>query len=146
MRDPLSKSLDRDIFQFVPEKRRRHMAAVKGKNTKPELTVRRAAHALGYRFRLHGKGLPGKPDLVFARRRKVIFVHGCFWHRHGGCKRTTTPATRADFWQAKFARNVERDAHNISELKAMGWHSLVIWECETFEPAALHSRLQEFLD
>jgi len=145
MRDPLSKSLEVGIFESVPEQRRRLMAKVRGKDTKPELKVRRAAHALGYRFRLHGKGLPGTPDLVFTKRRKVIFVHGCFWHRHEGCKRTTNPATRPDFWQAKFARNLERDAHNIAELRAMGWQPLIIWECETFELATLQFRLREFL-
>ena len=145
MRHPLSKPLEVGIFESVPEQRRRLMAKVRGKDTKPELTVRRAAHALGYRFRLHGKGLPGTPDLVFTKRHKVIFVHGCFWHRHEGCKRTTNPATRPDFWQAKFARNLERDAHNIAELRALRWQPLIIWECETFELAALQFRLREFL-
>lgn len=125
--------------------RRRTMAAVKGRDTKPEMIVRRAAHALGRRFRLHRKDLPGRPDLVFARDRKAIFVHGCFWHGHD-CKRgARLPKTNVDYWQAKIARNVARDQAALKELAAAGWRTLVVWECETKDAAALHDRLARFL-
>lgn len=122
------------------------MSRIRGKNTKPELIVRRLAHGMGYRFRLHRKDLPGSPDLVFPGRRKVVFVHGCFWHRHEGCRKTTTPKTRAEFWAEKFGRNVERDAENYAALKENGWHHLVVWECETTDLDALAMRLRKFLD
>lgn len=122
------------------------MGRVKGKNTNPELAVRSVAHRAGYRFRLHDAKLPGKPDLVFASRRKVIFVHGCFWHRHEGCKKATTPKTRTDFWQGKFTRNVSRDAKSIAILSDMGWETLVVWECETKDQLLLMSKIASFLD
>src|SRR5256885_14520444 len=106
------------------------MARVRSKNSHPEMVVRRVAHALGYRFRLHRSNLPGTPDLVFPRIRKVILVHGCFWHRHPGCRRTTTPKTRGEYWATKFQENIERDARKEQALKALGWDVLVIWECE----------------
>ncbi len=109
------------------------MRRVGGKNTTPERAVRRAAHSLGYRFRVHRRDLPGTPDLTFPRLRKVIFVHGCFWHRHEGCVRTTTPKTRAGYWCEKFEHNIERDRRNIATLSALGWDVLVVWECETFD-------------
>lgn len=121
------------------------MGRVPGKNTKPELVVRREVHALGYRFRLHRNDLPGTPDLVFPRLRKVLFVHGCFWHRHEGCSRTTTPKTRAAYWQEKFERNVQRDRRNVAMLEALGWKVLVIWECETFDRSVLVESLSSFL-
>ena len=130
----------------TPERRSAIMSRIRGKNTKPELVVRRLAHAMGYRFRLHRRDLPGSPDLVFPGRRKVVFVHGCFWHRHEGCRKTTTPKTRAEFWAKKFARNVERDAENHAALKEKGWDHLVVWECETTDLDALALRLREFLD
>lgn len=111
--------------------RSRLMAAVRSKDTKPELAVRRVAHALGLRFRLHRRDLPGTPDLVFPSRRKAVFVHGCFWHRHSGCRRTTTPKTRREFWMSKFEKNVSRDRENVAKLRSMGWGVLIIWECET---------------
>lgn len=120
------------------------MGRVRGKNSKPEIVVRRLAHALGYRFRLHGRNLPGTPDLVFPRLRKVIFVHGCFWHRHRGCYRTTTPKTRAKFWAEKFKRNIERDTRKETQLRALGWDVLVLWECETFDMSTLSVRLATF--
>src|SRR5260221_5499207 len=107
------------------------MRKIKGKHSKPELTVRSLIHRMGYRFRLHGKSLPGTPGLVFPGPKKVIFVHGCFWHRHEGCSRTTTPKTRAKFWKDKFAQNVERDSRNVGLLRNLGWHVLIIWECQT---------------
>ncbi|MCJ2143685.1 very short patch repair endonuclease [Methylobacterium sp. E-066] len=121
------------------------MAAVKGRNTTPEMAVRRLAHALGYRFRLCRKDLPGSPDLVFSSRSKVIFVHGCFWHRHPGCRKASTPSTRVDFWQAKFDRNVERDLRNGVRLMAAGWDVLEIWECQTRDRERLAATLQDFL-
>jgi len=109
--------------------RSRMMAGIRATNTKPELALRRALHGLGLRYRLHGKGLPGKPDLVFARFRAVIFVHGCFWHRHKECRYASTPSTRADFWAAKFAANVVRDAAVASALREQGWRVGTVWEC-----------------
>jgi DNA mismatch endonuclease (patch repair protein) len=107
------------------------MRKIKGKNTKPELVVRRALHAMGLRFRLHSPNLPGRPDIVLPRHRVAIFVHGCFWHRHSGCKKSTSPRTRAEFWREKFEQNIARDARNVDGLVAYGWRPIVIWECET---------------
>jgi DNA mismatch endonuclease, patch repair protein len=109
------------------------MARVRQEHTAPELAVRRAAHALGYRFRLHRKNLPGTPDLVFPKHKIALQVQGCFWHRHQDCPRCTWPKTRADFWSAKFEANVARDRRNATELKKLGWKVAVIWECETIE-------------
>lgn len=121
------------------------MRAVKGADTGPELAVRRMAHAMGYRFRLHRKDLPGKPDLVFPRFRKVIFVHGCFWHGHG-CKRgRRAPKSNADYWSRKISRNRARDASNIAGLKALGWSAAVIWECQLKESGKIRGRLLRFL-
>jgi DNA mismatch endonuclease (patch repair protein) len=122
------------------------MRSVRQKNTGPELSVRRAAHVLGFRFRLHRRDLPGTPDLTFPRLRKAIFVHGCFWHRHKGCGRTTSPKTRTEFWNAKFARNVERDASAVAALSRQGWGVLTIWECEAADPAKLSHLLKTFLE
>lgn len=121
------------------------MARVRGKHTKPEIAVRKMAHALGYRFRLHRRNLPGTPDLVFPGRRKAIFVHGCFWHRHENCPRCTTPKTRAVFWNDKFAANMARDARNRCALEGAGWTVLTVWECETLDTGALKATLAEFL-
>ena len=107
------------------------MSRIRGKDTKPEMRVRRLVHGMGYRYRLHAKELPGRPDLVFRPRRKAIFVHGCFWHRHAGCSANRIPKTRAHYWRAKLDRNVERDRRNEVALRAMAWGVLVIWECET---------------
>lgn len=130
---------------FTPDERSRVMRAVKGKNTTPEMIVRRMAHALGYRYRLHRKDLPGSPDLVFAGRKAVIFVHGCFWHGHD-CKRgSRQPKTNAEYWRAKIARNVDRDAANLQALENQGWRALVLWECELKDREALAERLRGFL-
>lgn len=107
------------------------MSAVRGKDTAPEMRVRKAAHALGLRFRLHVRSLPGSPDLVFPRHRTALFVHGCFWHRHPGCKKASPPKSNVEFWNAKFERNVARDADYERKLAEAGWRVLVIWECET---------------
>lgn len=109
--------------------RSRMMSAIRGKDTRPEMFLRRAMHTAGFRYRLHRKDLPGTPDMVFSRYRAVIFVHGCFWHRHPGCRFTSTPATRPDFWNAKFKRNVERDLANRKELTKAGWRVGIVWEC-----------------
>lgn len=111
--------------------RSRMMSGIRGRDTTPELVVRRYLHGAGLRFRLGGVGLPGRPDIVFASRRAAIFVHGCFWHRHAGCQYATTPSTRPEFWANKFEANVARDARAILRLDMMRWTSIVIWECET---------------
>jgi DNA mismatch endonuclease, patch repair protein len=121
------------------------MARVGGKHSKPERLVRGLAHRLGFRFRLHRRSLPGSPDLVFPKLHKVIFVHGCFWHRHPGCIRTTTPKTRREYWNAKFIRNVERDTSVIDALQSAGWSVLIVWECETFDHDVLTRKLSKFL-
>ena len=116
--------------------RSRMMAGIGGKNTQPELVLRRAVHALGLRYRLHDRRLPGTPDLVFRRFGAVCFVHGCFWHRHPGCPYTTTPTTRKKFWQAKFGENTERDRRNLCDLLHGGWRVAIVWECALRKQAA----------
>lgn len=128
-----------------PEKRSSIMSAVHSKDTKPEMKVRKAVFALGYRYRLHRTDLPGKPDLVFPSRRKVIFVHGCFWHRHARCKYATIPKTRTQFWQDKFAANTKRDRRVRRDLKKLGWEVLTVWQCELKRPEKLTERLNDFL-
>ncbi|WP_269845432.1 very short patch repair endonuclease [Caulobacter endophyticus] len=131
----------------MPPSRRRNMKAVKGKDTAPELTVRRLLYALGYRHRLHVRGLPGRPDIVLAGRRAVIEIRGCFWHRHPdpNCRNAVLPATRREWWAQKLDANVARDARNQKVLEAMGWKVLVIWECETRDVAMLTLQLTQFL-
>lgn len=116
--------------RHTPEQRRRNMSAVKGKDTKPEILVRKWLHAAGYRFRLHVKDLPGKPDIVLPKYKTVIFVNGCFWHQHAGCKHASIPTSNIDFWVKKLTSNIERDKKNYQELKKAGWTVTVIWECE----------------
>lgn len=122
------------------------MAAIRSRDTKPELKVRRLLFSLGYRYRLHDKKLPGTPDLVFPSRKRVIFVHGCFWHGHEGCPKFRMPSSRTDYWNAKIAKNIERDRKDIAKLHNMGWKSFVVWECETGDVRALRDRLIEFLE
>lgn len=117
------------VDRLTPQRRSWLMSRIGGKNTTPELRVRKAAHALGLRFRLHRKELPGTPDIVFPKRRIALFVHGCFWHRHPGCRKATAPSS--EFWAKKFASNVGRDLRVASELKKLGWRVVTIWECET---------------
>lgn len=133
---------------LTPTQRSERMSRVRSKDTKPEMTVRRLAHGMGYRYRLHRKNLPGKPDLTFPSRRKVIFVHGCFWHRHPSatCKLARLPKSRLDFWLPKFEKNTVRDARNLREILDMGWSSLVVWECETENIETLRERLRAFLE
>lgn len=109
--------------------RSRMMAGIRGKDTKPELALRRSLHALGFRYRLHAKGIPGRPDLVLPRFNAVIFVHGCFWHRHSDCRYASVPSTRPDFWASKFAANVTRDTSVRLELGKAGWRVATVWEC-----------------
>jgi len=118
------------------------MARIRGKDTKPELLVRSLLHRMGYRFRLYRKDLPGTPDIVLPRLRTVVFVHGCFWHRHKDCKGTSTPKTHVDFWEAKFKRNVERDSRNRRDLRRLGWRYIVVWECETRNVCRLERKLR----
>lgn len=113
-----------------PLERSRRMGRIRSQDTKPEIALRRALHRLGLRFRLGGAGLPGRPDIVLPRHRTVVFVHGCFWHRHHDCKVASTPKSNIEFWTTKFARNVERDAEAVRELEGLGWRVFVVWECE----------------
>lgn len=122
------------------------MAKIKARDTRPELVVRRWLHRAGYRFRLHRGDLPGCPDIVLARHCTAVFVHGCFWHRHPGCARASTPHTRQAFWLSKFSRNVARDRAVRSALQDLGWRVLVIWECETRKPEVLANLLKSALD
>lgn len=115
--------------KISPEKRSWNMSQIKSRNTNPEMKLRKALHGMGFRYRLHNRKLPGSPDLVFSKYKAVIFVNGCFWHRHG-CKHTTTPSTRKDFWETKFKANTERDKKNIKELQNLGWRIMIVWECE----------------
>lgn len=132
------------VDKFTPEARSRLMARIRGIDTKPELFVRRLAHRMGFRFRLHRRDLPGTPDLVFPRLRSVIFVHGCFWHGHA-CGWKAPSKTRIDYWRTKIVRNQARDKRVLAEIARLGWQSLVIWECETRRPELLEQRLRRFL-
>lgn len=118
-----------------------NMSRVKGKNTGPEMLVRSVAHSLGLRFRLHRRDLPGSPDIVLPKHRLVIFVHGCFWHRHEGCRRATMPSTRKEFWEAKFAGTVARHERQRGQLEALGWRVRTVWECELKDIPTLEARL-----
>ncbi|MCY3714485.1 MAG: very short patch repair endonuclease [Gemmatimonadetes bacterium] len=129
---------------MTTEQRSALMSRIRSVDTKPELFVRRALHALGYRFRTHVRGLPGRPDLVFTKRRAVIFVHGCFWHRHG-CRKTTVPKVREEFWDGKFTANTNRDQRNQSQLAQSGWKVLIVWECEVENDSTLLDRIVGFL-
>jgi DNA mismatch endonuclease, patch repair protein len=133
------------VDHVVPEKRSRIMAAVRSENTQPEMAVRRLVHKMGYRYRLHARGLPGRPDLVFPQRRKIVFVHGCFWHRHRNCRFATSPKTRVVFWSEKFERNMARDRRDRRALKKAGWAVMVVWQCELKNPEELARRIDDFL-
>ena len=129
-----------------PDVRRRTMQAVKSKNTAPEIRVRSLAHRMGYRFRLHRKDLPGKPDMVFPARRKAIFVHGCFWHGHDCARGARVPKSNRDYWTAKIARNRERDRDSCAALASSGWAALVVWECDLRNEKKLKARVRKFLN
>ena len=133
---------------LTPEQRSERMGRVRSKDTKLELRVRRLVHGMGYRYRLYRKDLPGKPDLVFPARRKVIFIHGCFWHRHSDpeCRLARLPKSRLDFWLPKLSATKERDAKTLSRLENLGWEVLTVWECQVREIETLEKRIREFLD
>lgn len=132
---------------LTPAARSQRMGRVRSKDTKPEWTVRRLVHALGFRYRLHDRTLPGKPDLVFPSRRKVIFVHGCFWHRHGSrCPLTRLPKSKLGFWRPKLEENHKRDRKNTRALRAAGWAVLVLWECQLGNKDAIANRINQFLE
>jgi DNA mismatch endonuclease (patch repair protein) len=133
------------VDRLTPQRRSWLMSQVRGKDTFPELAVRKIVHKLGLRYRLHQTSLPGKPDLVLAKHRMIIFVNGCFWHRHEGCRKATTPSTRKEFWQHKFSRNLKRDIQNQSALKQLGWRVIVVWECETKNNRRLEQLLRRKL-
>jgi DNA mismatch endonuclease, patch repair protein len=128
-----------------PERRSHIMRLVKSINTGPEIAVRRLLHRLGFRFRLHSKSLPGKPDVVMPKWRTVVFIHGCFWHRHPRCRKASTPKSSVDFWKKKFAANVKRDRTVRRKLKSLGWRVCVVWQCELASPATLAARLDAFI-
>ena len=129
----------------TPARRSEMMAHIQGRDTVPEVVVRRTAHRLGFRFRLYRKDLPGRPDLVFPRYRAVVFVHGCFWHRHAGCRFAYDPRSRIPFWTEKFRQNVDRDRRTDDALRSLGWRVQVIWECETRDDSVVVDRLKRFL-
>jgi len=133
------------VDTISPERRSANMRAIRGRDTKPERFVRQIAHALGYRFTLHGRGLPGRPDLVFSRRRKAVFVHGCFWHGHAGCRFAYRPKTRPEWWAAKIEATRARDKDAVESLAQAGWKSLVVWECECVDRDAVAESLVRFL-
>ncbi len=127
------------------EERSNLMGRVRQSGTAAELAVRRLAHRLGFRFRLGRRDLPGSPDIVFLRHQAVVFVHGCFWHQHKGCRRATTPHANRDFWVSKFEANVRRDAVALARLHELGWRTMVVWECEISNASSLEERLSSFL-
>ncbi|MEB1361413.1 very short patch repair endonuclease [Xanthomonas campestris] len=122
------------VDSLSPSERSERMSRIRGKDTKPELALRKALHRLGLRYRLHGASLPGKPDLVFRRYKTVVLVHGCFWHRHAGCSIATTPKSNTAFWLEKFGKNTDRDKRVTAQLEEQGWRVLVAWECELATP------------
>ena len=128
------------------DRRSANMRRIRSKDTSPELALRRLIHGLGYRFRLHREDLPGRPDIVFPGRRKVIFLHGCFWHQHSECSEGRIPHSRLDYWEPKLRKNQIRDCHNRALLAEQGWEVLVVWECDLKSSASLIKRLERFLD
>lgn len=141
----LLSNVELGMDRIPPEKRSEVMARVRSNNTAPELAVRRIAHRMGLRFRLHRRDLPGTPDIVFPRWHLVIFVHGCFWHRHLNCPLASIPKTRREFWTAKLQRNVERDQAAIQKLTELGWRTIVIWGCEAKLPSVVRLRISRAL-
>ena len=131
---------------FTKEKRSQIMSKIKGKDTKPEKVVRSLLHQMGYRFRLHRRDLPGNPDIVLPKHKKVIFVHGCFWHRHKDCPRAKRPSTNKKFWNEKLSKNIDRDKRNQASLGKSGWTSLVIWQCQIKNLEKLEKSLSSFLE
>lgn len=133
------------VDRLTTDERSRNMSRIRGKNTKPEIVVRRILRGLGVGYRLHVRDLPGRPDIVMAGRRRIIEVRGCFWHRHLGCRFAYTPKTRLEFWQAKFDANVARDRRNEDVLIQAGWRVLTVWECETSDATVLRDRISAFV-
>jgi DNA mismatch endonuclease (patch repair protein) len=131
---------------FTPELRSAIMSRIRGRDTLPEMIVRRLVHSMGYRYRLHVAKMPGKPDLVFSKLKCVIEVRGCFWHQHRGCSRSDIPKTRPEFWGPKLARNQRRDEENMRKIRHLGWRLCVVWECETKDTGKLFKRLGRFLE
>ncbi len=132
--------------RVTADRRSEIMRRIRSKDTSIEMTIRRLVHGMGYRYRLHAKDLPGSPDLVFRGRRKIILVHGCFWHRHRKCPLSTTPKTRIDFWKEKFEKNISRDRRNLRELKKLGWSVLVVWQCEIKDKDKLEKKIRLFIE
>lgn len=141
---PKLSRMDHEGKRLDDDARRKMMAGFRSKDTKPEMLVRQALHRLGYRFRLHRRDLPGRPDIVLPRHRTAILVHGCFWHQHDGCRDARMPRTRQDYWAEKFRRNLERDRATEAALRALGWRVQVIWGCEARKPE-LAARLSKLL-
>lgn len=136
------------VDTLTPAQRSERMSRVRGKDTRPEMRVRRLIHGMGYRYRLHARDLPGRPDIVFRPRRKVIFVHGCFWHRHPdpACKLARMPKSRLEFWEPKLRGNRERDERNQARLREMGWDVMIVWECLTRDAEELKMNIMAFLE
>lgn len=134
------------VDKLTPDRRSENMRRIRASNSAPEMQVRSLVHRLGYRFRLGGCGLPGRPDLVFPARRKVIFVHGCFWHLHDGCREGRVPGSNVEYWRPKLERNVARDKEALRQLSMMGWAALTVWECETSDLESLTAKLRDFLE
>lgn len=132
--------------RVTADRRSEIMRRIRSKDTSIEMTIRRLVHGMGYRYRLHAKDLPGSPDLVFRGRRKIILVHGCFWHRHRKCPLSTTPKTRIDFWKEKFEKNISRDRRNLRELRKLGWSVLVVWQCEIKDKDKLEKKIRLFIE
>jgi DNA mismatch endonuclease (patch repair protein) len=128
------------------EKRKAMMSSIHSFDTKPEMRVRSLLHRMGYRFRVHCKDLPGRPDIVLPRHKKVVFVNGCFWHGHDGCSKLRIPTANRDYWESKIHGNVERDSRRLEQLRQLGWNVFVVWECETESPKALQQSLLRFMD
>lgn len=133
------------VDKIPPARRSANMRAIRSFDTKPELVVRKLVHRCGFRYRLHRRDLPGKPDLVFPARRAVIFVHGCFWHMHG-CPSVRVPKSNMDYWKPKLERNRKRDEESVAALEAKGWRVLTVWECETSDLTVLERKIREFLE
>ena len=131
--------------RLSPQRRSENMRRIRSKDTAPEIYIRRFLHAKGFRYRLHPKNLPGKPDLVFPKLHKAIFVHGCFWHLHPACREGRVPQSRRDYWEPKLLRNVERDRKHMRALEEMGWDTICVWECEIKHPRQLEERLLKYL-
>lgn len=131
--------------RLTPQERSANMSRIRGKDTKPEMRLRRYLHSRGLRYRLHARDLPGSPDIVLRPSRLAVFVHGCFWHRHEGCRLTTLPTTNKSFWQEKFARNVKRDREVQAALQRLGWETMIVWECQTRDESQLIDLAEDIL-